>query len=59
VENTNESNRQLAGVDKRATSCVSGGHDFGAFFAFRKASKSAFSSGLIILTLAMCGPRDV
>jgi len=30
VENTNESNRQLAEVDKRATSCVSGGHDFGA-----------------------------
>jgi len=56
VENNNESNRQFAGLDKRATSCVSGGYDFGAFFAFRKASRSAFSSGLIILTLAMRGP---
>ena len=57
--NTSESNRQSAGLDKCAASRVSGGHDFGAFFDFRKASSSAFSSGLIIFTLAMCGPRDV
>ena len=34
------------------------GHGFGAFSGFRLALNSLASSGLIILTLAMCGPRE-
>lgn len=46
--------------DERADAAApSVGHGFGAFPGFRLALNSLASSGLIILTLAMCGPRDL